>query len=390
MHATHRSRKVALAAVAAADTLLASPAWAWTSADLRAATHPSTPLLQPIAPSARVDPDSPAMIAALAEVALTRGLVVSVSQWTVPVYGADATTPLATVTVLGRPPAANLDPSFVHNRVTTMSIRIPAQAQADDSSDAHMTIVDPGRRCQYDFYGASKVNGRWQAAWVNRIALPSSGIYPYGLSNRASGFAALAGGDLAGRAARRRDRACAGLQLPAHPRRRPGLARDRERRRHAGTGRDPRGCTRPAGSDAGPVDAEPDDHRAHDRHRVAEVRHVLGRYRGRGGHLRRLGAELRAGDVCRPARYARRLARDVPAWNPDQPAAGDAARAADSGHAAEGACAAGLLTRLAAVTRRVDAGVLHRVARGLGAVVHGQIAGVPRSHTMQGEPADVP
>lgn len=184
---------MALAAVAAAATLLASPAWAWTSADLRAATHPSTPLLQPIAPSARVDPDSPAMIAALAEVARTRGFVVSVSQWTVPVYGADATTPLAMVTVLGRPPGANLDPSFVHNRVTTMSIPIPAQAQADDSTDAHMTIVDPGRRCQYDFYGASKANGRWQAAWVNRMSLPSSGIYPYGLSNRASGFAALAG-----------------------------------------------------------------------------------------------------------------------------------------------------------------------------------------------------
>ena len=52
-----------------------------------------------------------------------------------------------------------------------------------------MIIMDLGTRCEYDFWQARKVSGKWIASWGNSISLDSSGVYEKALSTRGSGFA---------------------------------------------------------------------------------------------------------------------------------------------------------------------------------------------------------
>jgi hypothetical protein len=119
---------------------------------------------------------------------------VAASEWTVPVYYADATTPRYDVATSGQPPGAHYDPAFVHNVPRVMhDVPIPPEAAPDPQEDGHMTVIDPTDDCEYDFYAASKHGDTWSALWANRTSTKSSGIYTHGLSTRGTGFAPLAG-----------------------------------------------------------------------------------------------------------------------------------------------------------------------------------------------------
>jgi len=56
-----------------------------------------------------------------------------------------------------------------------------------------MTVLDPKRGCEYDFWEAQKENGQWSAAWGNALPSGGSGVYARAYSARGSGFANLAG-----------------------------------------------------------------------------------------------------------------------------------------------------------------------------------------------------
>jgi hypothetical protein len=82
------------------------------------------------------------------------------------------------------------------NRVANRTLRdvpIPPGAAPDPEIDAHMTVIDRERGCEYDFYGAHRRNGGWAAIWANATRTTGTGVYPYGLSSKATGFAGVAG-----------------------------------------------------------------------------------------------------------------------------------------------------------------------------------------------------
>ena len=152
---------------------------------------PASPINQPIAAGAAVDPNSAIMVAALARAGADRDFVLSVGAFTVPVYFAAAATPRRNVmlnasfarrTAPGQPPILTRVP-------------IPVGARPDPGSDGHMAIIDTAAGCEYDFWQASKNSqGMWQATWANRTSLAGNGIFSrLSPGARASGFALTAG-----------------------------------------------------------------------------------------------------------------------------------------------------------------------------------------------------
>jgi hypothetical protein len=57
-----------------------------------------------------------------------------------------------------------------------------------------MTIIDLANGCEYDFWQARRDGaGAWEASWMAAHPSDGNGIFPHGLSGRASGFAYLMG-----------------------------------------------------------------------------------------------------------------------------------------------------------------------------------------------------
>jgi hypothetical protein len=73
------------------------------------------------------------------------------------------------------------------------SVPIPNHALPDPADDAHLVVHDLSSSCVYEFWGASKTDGRWSAQWGSAISSDSSGVYSGGLAARASGLSAAAG-----------------------------------------------------------------------------------------------------------------------------------------------------------------------------------------------------
>jgi hypothetical protein len=150
---------------------------------------------QPIPPQPQLEPASDLLVEGLVTARDERGFVIGVSEWTIPVYYADTKTPRVDVAVAGRPPGAHYDRTFVHGvRSVLKDVPMPPNATPDPLTDAHLTIVDATTGCEYDLYGARHTEVGWTAEWANAIPLDGDGIYPHGLSSRASGFAPLARG----------------------------------------------------------------------------------------------------------------------------------------------------------------------------------------------------
>jgi hypothetical protein len=166
-----------------------------------------------------VDPRSETMVESLRVSRAYKGFPLSVREWTVPTYFADASTPRRDVGLrrappswtevygtprnfIGPPPGWITDPTPWAPRLgwassasptRLLNVPIPRGARPDSELDAHMTVIDRSTGCEYDFYAAHKGPDGWQALWANSTRTGGTGVYPYGLSSKASGFAGGAG-----------------------------------------------------------------------------------------------------------------------------------------------------------------------------------------------------
>jgi hypothetical protein len=146
---------------------------------------PDSPWNQAIPADAPIDPNSEAMVDQLVhDVQTGNQPTLSVREWSVTVYAADYDTPRFNVELV-----ASWSP---YDKL--LSVPIPIGALPDPTADGHLTIIDTSSGYEYDFWQAKQnKDGSWQASWGNRISLDSSGVYPFGMSARGSGFASLAG-----------------------------------------------------------------------------------------------------------------------------------------------------------------------------------------------------
>lgn len=136
-----------------------------------------------IPPDAQVDPNSASYVGGLIDVVNARSFTISLRAWTVPVYYAGAFTPRYDVRLTEPWRAADF----------MRKVPIPKRARPDPADDGHMTVLDRTTGCEFDFYEARKVDGRWLAGWANSIQTISKGVHRYAYSTRGSGFANLAG-----------------------------------------------------------------------------------------------------------------------------------------------------------------------------------------------------
>jgi hypothetical protein len=144
-----------------------------------------SPWNQAVPADAPIDPNSEAMVDQLVrDIQTGNQPTLSVREWSVTVYAADQNTPRFDVDlVAGWSPYDKL-----------LNLPIPTGALPDPAADGHLTIIDVSSGYEYDFWQAKqKSDGTWRASWGNRIPLGSSGVYPFGMSARGSGFASLAG-----------------------------------------------------------------------------------------------------------------------------------------------------------------------------------------------------
>lgn len=140
---------------------------------------PGSPWTSPVPPDAPADPRSGEYVARL------RGLnpAISVRKYTVPVFVADESAPHYTM----RPTAYWAPPDY------TREVPIPDYVVADPADDAHMAVLERSTRCVHEFYRAYRADGGWRAEWVNATPADGNGIYPDGLSTRASGLSSVTG-----------------------------------------------------------------------------------------------------------------------------------------------------------------------------------------------------
>jgi hypothetical protein len=143
-----------------------------------------SPFNTPIPLGARIDSRSSTMISNLIAETKPSGWPISVKRWTVPVYYGDSSTPRQNVALTSYWAPARV----LHD------VPVPANAQADPSSDGHMAIIDRDTACFYEFYRAVHApDGKLSAGWANRGSVTGKGIQPGAWSTRDSGFVNFAG-----------------------------------------------------------------------------------------------------------------------------------------------------------------------------------------------------
>ena len=143
----------------------------------------ASPFNQAIPTNPELDPRSAAYVGLLNRTKKEEGFVMAVGEWSVPAYFAQQGTPRHDVEIEG----------FDDVRRIMRGVPIPDNARPDPAEDAHLTVIDPATRCEYDLITARKTASGWIAKWANATSTTGNGIYPYGMSTRATGFAPLAG-----------------------------------------------------------------------------------------------------------------------------------------------------------------------------------------------------
>ncbi|MEU4158201.1 hypothetical protein [Actinoplanes sp. NPDC026670] len=143
----------------------------------------TSPFNQAIPANPELDPRSADYVRLLSRSKKEKGFTMAVGEWTVPAYFVKQDTKRHDVRISG----------FDDVRRVMRNVPIPDNARPDPAEDAHMTLIDPVTRCEYDLFGAKKTATGWTAIWANVTSTSDSGIYPYSMSTRATGFAPLAG-----------------------------------------------------------------------------------------------------------------------------------------------------------------------------------------------------
>jgi hypothetical protein len=137
---------------------------------------------QPVAAGAPLDPQSPALVAALAaeakrEADKMTGPGIATTSYSTPIYVAGPTQPSVSVA---------LDDPTAAWRVTLQgalqAVPIPANAQAAAGTDAQLTVYQPSTDRLWELFKARKLADGWHAAWGGAIdhVSQSPGYYTTG------------------------------------------------------------------------------------------------------------------------------------------------------------------------------------------------------------------
>lgn len=102
---------------------------------------------------------------------------VQTTDYSSPVYVADATTPTVKVAQWDCLKQGFSDPSL---NTQWSAVPIPAYAVPSKGTDAEMTVYQPSTDTIWEFWQARKVNGAWQACWGGQLkqASQSQGVFP--------------------------------------------------------------------------------------------------------------------------------------------------------------------------------------------------------------------
>jgi hypothetical protein len=155
-----------------------------------------SPWNTPIGPSPDVDASSSALIQAISDNGLP--LTSDPDQYTIPVYTADVSTPMATVTGQGHFSSYDSgDSSRVgHGSPWTVQVPVPAAAAGGSGSDGQIVIVDPAAGIEYGFWQFAKTStGHYTATNGYRYHTSSGyfGRFADGGAGRGAGTPYLAG-----------------------------------------------------------------------------------------------------------------------------------------------------------------------------------------------------
>ncbi|HEV8246013.1 MAG TPA: hypothetical protein VGP93_09610, partial [Polyangiaceae bacterium] len=151
-----------------------------------------------IAADPEIDPDSDSLINDFTASSQWPFLGINIDGFSVPLYWADASTPLETVTAELGGEGFQGDNGFNASAM----VPIPAGAAPDPESDAHMLIVDRTKAMEWGFFGTKHDAGQWTAALGATADLTGSGVHPPDVGNatwwtshapRACGFPLVAG-----------------------------------------------------------------------------------------------------------------------------------------------------------------------------------------------------
>jgi len=143
---------------------------------------PADPFLQPIAADSALSSGSATQVQGIISEA-RRGAQVVVSEWTVPVYVADGSTPTYDI---------SLDAGWAPYS-TLIGVPIPDHAVPDPQDDGHLAIIDTETHTEYDFWQLCGTDGSYDASWGNLLPSDGDGIFAHGYSARGSGFALVNG-----------------------------------------------------------------------------------------------------------------------------------------------------------------------------------------------------
>lgn len=159
----------------------------------------SSPWNTPIASNARVDAQSSAMIADWTTASpFGSFLGINIDQYSVPLYYADAQTPLRTVTAKIGGEGFSGDNGF--NAIA--QVPVPNDAAPDPQSDRHMLIIDRAHNLEWGFFGAAPQGTQWSCKLCASSNLTGTGVRPPQATNptwytshgpRACGFPLIAG-----------------------------------------------------------------------------------------------------------------------------------------------------------------------------------------------------
>lgn len=148
---------------------------------------------QPIASDARLDPASEAMVATIGLSANEGKLSSDPTQYSYPVYVADAATPRVTVTCTGYCSIVHPDGTREPSAKSMADVPIPDRARPSSGSDGQMIIIDPGTGYEYDVWQATRdASGGWVVRNMSRYNVGWDGM-PRQYISRGAGVPYLAG-----------------------------------------------------------------------------------------------------------------------------------------------------------------------------------------------------
>lgn len=140
---------------------------------------PDSPWRQEISPTAVTDPNSAAMIGYIES---TRGMAASLVEFGIPIFLAGPQTPAQYVTCTEK--------NWGICPFASWPVPSPVEAEPNSGSDGAMVIVDEERSTTFEFWRASKADGRWSSQWGAVNSLRGSG---WGGAATGSGASRLAG-----------------------------------------------------------------------------------------------------------------------------------------------------------------------------------------------------